>query len=697
MVLMFDRYRLNLFSTILLFFILLLPAFTALAQSEEKPVSPSASHEEAKIELIAGKTEGTSLSAGLHITMKEGWKTYWKNPGDGGLPLKVNWQGSDNINIDNVSMQWPHPKRFISYGNIENFGYKNEVVLPLDMTVTDPDKPIKLRGKVDYAVCEEICVFFSDILTLEVPEGFNNEENTALINGYKSLLPGDNGTSGLKIDDIAVLRDEDSKYGTIEITATSASPFEHPDIFIVGNPNIRFPKPDISYSNGNSKAVFATHYEKMIAGITLADQSVTVTLTDGNKSVEHSVNTGQITKSHNLYVIMLFAFIGGLILNIMPCVLPVLSLKIFGVIQHGGKHYSRVRASFLSSAAGIIISFLVLAAIVTGIQSTGQAIGWGFHFQEPLFLITIVVILTFFAANMWGLFEIPAPTFVNNFIPKEDDHTLLGHFLIGALATLLATPCSAPFLGTAIGFAFSQGATEIFMTFAVMGVGLAFPYLLVAANPRMVSALPKPGHWMVTFKSVLGVFLAVTALWLIWVLNGSLGMISAVILLAITIMILFVLMLFKNGQIHPRIILTVLLVGALLSYALPLAVAKPQHKTYESGNIWTEFEQGKIAPLVEQGKIVFVDVTADWCLTCKANKLLVLDKEDMINTLSAPNIVAMRADWTNPNAEIADYLGKYNRHGIPFNIVYGPSAPNGIVLSELLTKDAVLNALKQAE
>ena len=258
-------------------------------------------------------------------------------------------------------------------------------------------------------------------------------------------------------------------------------------------------------------------------------------------------------------------------------------------------------------------------------------------------LIFLIVVLSVFAANMWGLFEVPLPRAIAKHLAARHEHepTLLGHYLTGAFATLLATPCTAPFLGTAVGFALSRQTLDIFVIFTCIGLGLALPYILLALSPKLFRYLPKPGHWMITLKKALAVILAITAIWLINVL------------ITITTM-----------------------------------------PTLDEG--WQPFGEALIAPAVRDGKTVMVDVTADWCLTCKANKRLVLEQSDIVDALSGPEILRLQADWTRHDEKIAIYLEKYGRYGIPFNAVYGPGAPDGIILPELLSKKAVLDALATA-
>jgi len=327
-------------------------------------------------------------------------------------------------------------------------------------------------------------------------------------------------------------------------------------------------------------------------------------------------------------------------------------LKLAGLADHAGAGRRQIRASFLATAAGILVAFMLLAAALIGLKLSGAAIGWGIQFQQPLFLAFMLVVCLGFAANLFGWFEISMPRFAGTAalgLDHRDRHPLVKSFLIGMLATLLATPCSAPFVGTAVGFALSRGSHEILAIFAALGLGLALPYLLVAAIPALAAWLPKPGRWMIWLKRGLALALIGSALWLGSVLAVRLGWLT------------------------------------------DSAVAAT-----ESSLAWEDFDEARIAALVRDRKVVFVDVTAAWCVTCQANKHLVIDRAPVTDRLQQAGIVRMQADWTKPNDVIARYLAAHGRYGIPFNIVYGPASATGIILPELLSSSAVLTAIDRA-
>jgi suppressor for copper-sensitivity B len=387
------------------------------------------------------------------------------------------------------------------------------------------------------------------------------------------------------------------------------------------------------------------------------------------------------------------ALLGGLILNLMPCVLPVLSLKLLGAIQAGT---GRVRAGFLASAAGILVSFLALAGLAIGLEAMGATVGWGIQFQQPLFLVAMVVLLTLFACNLLGLFEIVLPWRVADAAARAGgDRPLLAPFATGVFATLLATPCSAPFLGTAIGFALTRGPGEIVAIFAALGIGFAAPYLLVAAFPALARLMPRPGRWMIVLKAVLAVALFGTAIWLVTVLALQVGTEAAA---AIGALMIVLTALFWLRRRLPRALAATALAGMAITltgaFAAPLVLDQPVPDGPASSARWIAFDAGAIPGRVAAGEIVFVNMTAAWCLTCQVNEAVVFSAPTVLEALAGTT--PMRGDWTNPDRAISDFLAAHGRYGIPFNIVYGPGAPAGIVLPELCTESAVLDAIARA-
>ncbi|MDE2029420.1 MAG: thioredoxin family protein [Alphaproteobacteria bacterium] len=649
---------------------------------------------------VDGTGTGTALPLGLEVKLGPEWHTYWRSPGEAGLPPRLDWSASetDAGNLQSATMFYPAPARYTAYG-METIGYRNDVVFPIDGVLRKPGQAAHIAVGADLLICSSICVPKHFDLTLDIPAGPATPSAEApLLQQARAEVPDGAARSGLLIRNI--VNDGQS----LSFSITSRNPLTHPDIFIEDPDNIDFSAPAVKTGpNGMSATLTVKPIDTLPPGVTLAGMKLTLTLVNDSHASEiktvappvSAASPAPAPKTMPFWLALLSALIGGLILNLMPCVLPVLSLKVLSVANHGGGTPKLVRHSFLVTAAGIVFSFLVLATGTAGLRHFGIAMGWGVQFQQPLFLMFLILLLTFFAANLWNLFEIPLPQWLVDRIDTSYHPKLAGDFVTGAFATLLATPCSAPFLGTAVGFALATGTPHIFAIFSALGCGMALPYLLVALFPRTATALPKPGPWMVKLRVLLGFALALTALWLTWVLAAQISPAYAAVfgLLMAGVVILFALK--KRGLKRGLIALGIAefcFVGLVLGFN-GMTEHKPPPQTDRK---WLAFNQMALKADIAEGKTVFLDVTADWCLTCKANMKFTLSRGEVAQRLFHSGIVAMQADWTNPDPVISDLLRHYGRYGIPFNAVFGPHAPQGIVLPELLTPQLVLDALDKA-
>lgn len=396
---------------------------------------------------------------------------------------------------------------------------------------------------------------------------------------------------------------------------------------------------------------------------------------------------------------LLLAVLGGLILNAMPCVLPVLSLKVFGLVRSAGHGRKEVVSGALATAAGIFVSFWALALAAVAARSAGAAVGWGVQFQRPGFVAFLAVIVVLFCLNLWGLFEIPLPqrlARVGGAAPREG---LAGHFTSGLFATLMATPCSAPFLGTAVGFALAQKAPLILAIFTAVGLGMALPYLLIAAAPGIARVFPRPGAWMETVRGVMGFLLAASAVWLFYVLASQVSPEQiAAVQLGLLALGLFTWLGHKvaSGPGMRRVAAAGVVAAAVIT--LVAASTEGQANVSLAGKPagliqWTAFDRARAESLSSEGQIVFVDVTADWCFTCKVNERLVLETPEVAGAFEEHEVLPMKADWTNRNDEIAKFLAEHGRYGIPFYLLYRPGQ-DPHVFSELLTKETLVSAVR---
>ena len=679
-------------------------------------------YEHGAVRLISGQASagnGETLEFGLQFRMKPGWKVYWRSPGDAGFPPQVSWVGSTNF--AGATMTWPAPKRFSVLG-LETLGYKDEVVFPIEASVFEAGKAVDIRARLRFLTCDDICVPYETSFNLSLPPGPDlNTADSGTISTWRGKVPSvvmSAEPAALTIERAEVAGSGADQALIIRITGTDA--LKNPDLFVEGPDDYGFKKPVVQIASVGNEALMRIGVQPpKRPDARLAGETVTLTLVDGDRAIERKLKLERAASTaagfpasaggqsagdgsgYGFLAILGLALLGGLILNLMPCVLPVLSIKLLTVVSHGGEAPSRIRAGFLASAAGILACFMILATIAAGLQSAGLAAGWGIQFQQPAFLAFMIAVITLFACNMWGLFEIRLPGAVADAAANTGSKSsgLGGHFLTGAFATLLATPCTAPFLGTAVGFALSRGPLEIYSVFLALGVGLAAPWIVVAAFPVLANRLPKPGQWMIALKRILSIALVGTALWLLSVLWFQIGSAATGIIASLMIAIAFTVWQYRHLGERARFA-TWIVVGLLTAISMvgahSLVGAGGGNTVVAADKTWRKFDLAVIGAEVAKGNTVFVDVTADWCLTCQVNKSLVLTRGRVAEILGAGRIVAMKADWTKPDPVISAYLKGFGRYGIPFNVVYGPSMPGGVPLPEILTESSVLAAFVKA-
>ncbi len=666
---------------------------------------------------------------GLEFKLKPEWKIYWRSPGDAGLPPDVDWSKSSNIK--NIKFNWPLPYRFSVLG-LETLGYKDHIIFPLLITPEIINQAVDLKGDLSYLACANICIPYNIEIGLRLNQGnATNSSEAYLINKFQANVPSKATANTLNIAEIR--QTTFGKDFNLQILIDADRPIKNPDGFIEGTDGLYFGAPEIVKSNdGNS--VLLNFTGGGLANEEFINQPLTLTIFDDFGMIETVKtpklglltnlqlsnlgfnNDGKNIQFTALFAMIAIALLGGLILNLMPCVLPVLSIKLLSIINHAGGEKRHVRISFLWTAAGIIFAFIILAIILIMLKSAGMAIGWGIQFQQPLFLIAMAMLLIFFAANMFGLFEFHLPSKISDMASKPIKNSgYAKDFLSGIFATLLATPCSAPFLGSAIGFALGRGMVEILTIFIALGIGLSTPYLLVALIPKIATSLPKPGAWMIKLKYILGLLILATAIWLLSVLIALIGNENTAIiasLMAIIMTLLYIKSRYQltlnNNQNNDSAINDLIFANSKLARygfkislilviaAMILPILKPNNSdaVIINDDIWIEFNEAKIQKYITDGKIIFVDITADWCITCKYNKKTVLESAEISAWLIGDDIIAMRGDWTKPSPIIAKYLASFERYGIPFNAVYGINNKQGIALPELLSIYDIINAAK---
>ena len=480
------------------------------------------------------------------------------------------------------------------------------------------------------------------------------------------------------------------------------------------------------YDSLTTNATF--HYQACDNSICLAPASVDIrigsrsggkTSTTLKKNDEGTASPEVDTNKNNfegqegaasIALLLFFAFVGGIILNLMPCVLPVLSLKLFSLIKQAGESRGRLVALGIFTTAGILASFWTLAGIVAAIKAGGGIAGWGMQFQSAGFIAFMVIILTAFAMSFLGAFEVWLPGSATTKMDAAGHKAGLGGaFFTGALLVLLSTPCSAPFLGTAMGFAFTASTPVLFLFFTAAGLGLALPYLLVSAFPAVLKVFPKPGKWMVTLQKAMGVLLIATVAWLLWVVNEQAGGTGTAIFAGIAI--LSAALSFAIGKFAPPgvafsreagafVAAIAVLSAAWFAFAAPRYEqslqerfeARASQQMLDGG--WYRYTPELVSEFAKAGKTVFIDVSADWCLTCKANEAAVLDRKDFRKTLDSAGVIRIKADWTRETPEVNALLKSMGKSGVPAYAIYPKGDANKqIVLPELLTAGLILEAI----
>ena len=605
-----------------------------------------------KFDILFGKifeTKPTKILIGLKANLLPEWKIYWRNPGDAGLPPEIKWEAGNNIK--SMNLQFPNPKRFKFFG-IETFGYENEVIFPIVIERLNKNKKISGQLLFEAQVCAEICVPVSFNYDLsKLTKNYKNNSKLSDILKYKSKVPKNVGHKDLELFSFDKF---DSKLKLTFINKLNINPY---DIIVEDNKEFILEKPSYSKTGEvlNLTINFKDNknYEFEFLKLTFLNNENSYERIITNTSNLHNKNILNFNKNKISIGVEIFiiALIGGFILNFMPCVLPVLSLKMVQLVNLRTVNKVIFRKKILFNILGILTSFLLLAVGTYIVKSAGELVGWGVQFQNPSFLIFMILLTAFFGFNLLGLFNLFLPPKILNILSYRGEG-FLGDFITGITLTLLATPCTAPLVGTAVGFALSGGTFEIFSILLIMGLGLSLPLILIMLFPKIISIIPKPGEWLVTFKKFMAIFLLLTSLWLINLL----------------------------------IKLETKIETNINNYSSLEIVNWDINKNFSLPN-----------QLAAKGEIVFVDITADWCLTCQVNKALVLDTKKISEIFNSNNVKVLVLDWTKPNENIKNFLTKKGRYGIPYNEIYGPLLLNGKILSELLTIEEIQKYINKAK
>ncbi|WP_193017011.1 protein-disulfide reductase DsbD family protein [Proteus sp. FME41] len=641
-----------------------------------------------QVRATAQKSPAGDVKVLLEVQLESGWKTYWRSPGEGGIAPEINWSQE----VGEIVWHWPSPSAFDVAG-IHTQGYDKQVVFPIDLTSVNNDR---LHGVLTLSTCSNVCILTDYTLELDLtepaPADFEWQYNQAM-----AKIPVATGLVS------SVSSDYNNSQLTISLQKEQGD-WVKPNIYLDPPEGMLYGIPQLNHQKNNLFVTVDVTDDWGDAAGDISGKALSFVITDQNfsRQINDTVGHGEtgVTPTSNsgvaLWSILAFALLGGLILNLMPCVLPVLAMKLGSILHLENRDKGVIRKQFSVSVLGILVSFWALALFMTGLRYSQEALGWGIQFQSPWFIGFMVLVTAIFTANLFGLFELRLSSNVNTKMATAGGQGYGRHFWEGAFATLLATPCSAPFLGTAVAYALIAPLSELWLIFTALGVGMSLPWILVAIFPSVAKVLPKPGKWMNRLRVILGFMMLLSSIWLITLLIPHLGI---PIVIGIFIVITLALLLAIAQHYGKKVMLISTVVALFLGGGTYLFVAQPESQTLAGQDAvnWQPLSEEAIHQALADNKRVFVDVTADWCVTCKANKYNVLLREDIQAALSEPDVVALRGDWTKPSDKITQFLKHRGQVAVPFNQVYGPCHKDGVVLPPLLNKDSTLTVLSEAK
>ena len=700
---------------------LLLAAMPAWAQSGDSD-DPSPYSEALLVSEGTSVQPGEPFAVALRMTMEEGWHSYWMNPGDSGQPTAIDWALPEGFTAD--SLRWPYPHR-IEAGPLTSYGYSGELLLlstvtpPADL---EPGTEIQLEGKATWLICADICLPAEADLRLTLPvraEPTSQDERwqdafaearaalPATPPGWSFKASRSAGSYGLRVTppEGQAVDFEGAYFFPAEkavLDHAAAQPFSEDDgSYLIALQESEYAQEPVERLRG---ALVAPEGETWGSDVRALWVDVPV---DTAQAVGASAAAATSGGSLTLVWALFFAFVGGMILNLMPCVFPVLSIKVLSFARQSGEENAAPRKHGLVFGAGVVASFWVLAGLLLALRAGGSQIGWGFQLQSPLFVALMAMLFFGIGLNLLGVFEIGQKlmSWGGRVEGTSADHGYGGSFLSGVLATIVATPCTAPFMGAALGFALSLSAWEALLIFTALGVGMAAPYVLLSMSPRLLKKLPKPGAWMETLRQVLAFPMFATAIWLVWVFGQQAGVGGVTFLLAALLLLGLGAWLLgrwdayrisTRRRLFTRGLATAAFVGALavaLVGARSEAPAPGFSAAQADGIAWQPFSPDEVERLRAEGRPVFIDFTAAWCLTCQVNERTALSASDVREAFDEKNVAMLKADWTNRDATIAQALEGYGRSGVPLYVLYKGDGTDPELLPEILTQDIVLDAL----
>ena len=616
----------------------------------------------AKASLVADTTQSDEFFyVGLKLDMDPGWHTYWKNPGDSGGPFSIMWSHQMDIIIEDVS--WPAPE-IIPYDPLITYGYKDFVIFPFKVFKQTDSELGLLSAELEFLICSDICIPESAELSIDLSQLNRSSELLDAVNELPNkVLP-----IGVKasLENIVIEFGYDKK-------PTKAYFFsETKDV-------VKYlPSHSLTEVSQGTYAIEITREDKnfsYLKGILVIDDQAYL--------VESSTQTPK-HDSLNLWQALLFAFLGGIILNLMPCVFPVISLKVMSFLKLADSNPRQIRIHALTFSGGVLFTFIAIALLLLGLKVTGELVGWGFQLQSPeivgflAIVMTMIgfILLTDININVGNLFLTQTVTQSNG---------LSNSFWTGALAVIVASPCTAPFMGAALGYAIIQPSVVSMIIFISLALGFALPYLILGWNPQLIAMLPKPGEWMEILKKFFAFPMFATSIWLLWVFEQQTAGNDLIILLAMCLLASFGVWIFTQKSKIASVI------GGLFVISAFLLIGNIEKSAAPSGEALSEWNSQTEINLQSQNQAYLINFTAAWCITCQTNEKLVLGTEEVQEFLKNQNIQYIKADWTNRNSEIAAALERYERSGVPLYVYWEPGMTQPKILPAILRKKDILN------
>ena len=605
-----------------------------------------------KVNILLGKKYENTIELGLNFNIRRDWKIYWIYPGDAGLPpeLKI----LDNKKYKSITPSWPFPEEELDENSeLISRIYKDEIIIPYKILLSEDSKSIQsIEFELDYQVCKDICIPVKSKLTLDIPKkNYVNPENLKNIEKFKKKVPV-NLPSDHDVEVTAKKLDDNNILLSLKGSRFLKANYRLENLILINNELPPLISKKINQTESGYKVTLRS-FTKLDPNINKS--VIFLKINESNffyKKLTNEIKENQNYRKQEISLILLSAFLAGIILNFMPCVLPVLGIKINNLLkQSETRNKLHVKLSSLYVSLGILSTFFIFAIISVIFRLIGFNLGWGMQFQSPIFLLLLLFLLSIFALVAFDLLKMNSFQRIINISSFKKlinkNNLFISNYATGILSTLLATPCTAPLVGSAISFALSQNYFLSILVFLLMGLGKSLPYIVFILRPNILLHLPKPGKWMKYIKVFIGIMLLISVLWL-----------------------------------------SKLLINHYIDFP-------KSSKSLNIGYQWEEFDAQILESYINNNEKIFLDFTAEWCINCKINKKLVIEDKEVIQFLNQKHIKLIRGDWTFPDEEILIFLKKYQRYGIPFNIFFSEKYPNGYIFSEVLNKNTLLRVLAE--